>query len=76
MIGFTFSKPLYLASFGVYQPKKEKQENDNTKKNSKKQRAGMLLASALKWAEMAADPENGRNSKKFFSLAYGHHVPS
>ena len=26
----------------------------------------MLLASAVKWAEMAADPENGRNSKKKF----------
>ena len=50
--------------------------NVSKKKNSKKQRAGMLLASALKWAEMAADPENGRNSKIFFSLAYGHHVAS
>ena len=34
--------------------------NDSTKKNSKKQAAGILLASAVKWAEMAADPENGR----------------
>ena len=38
--------------------------NVRTKKNSKKQRAGILLASAVKWAEIAADPENGRNSKK------------
>ena len=50
--------------------------NVSTKKNSKKQRAGMLLASAVKWAEMAADPENGRNSKKNFSPAHGHHVAS
>ena len=33
--------------------------NAGTKKNSKKQRAGILLASAVKWAEIAADPENG-----------------
>ena len=32
--------------------------NKRTKKNSKKQAAGILLASAVKWAEMAADPEN------------------
>ena len=50
--------------------------NVSTKKNSKKQRAGILLASAVKWAEIAADPENGRNSKFFFSLAHGHHVAS
>ena len=50
--------------------------NVSTKKNSKKQRASILLASAVKWAEIAADPENGRNSKKFFSLAHGHHVAS
>ena len=50
--------------------------NVSTKKNSKKQRAGILLASAVKWAEMAADPENGRNSKKNFSPAHGHHVAS
>ena len=34
--------------------------NVTTKKNSKKQRAGTLLASAVKWAEIAADPENGQ----------------
>ena len=50
--------------------------NDNTKKTSKKQPAGILLASAVKWAEMAADPENGRNSKVCFSPAHGHHVAS
>ena len=33
--------------------------NDYTKTISKKQPAGILLASAVKWAEMAADPENG-----------------
>ena len=36
----------------------------------------MVLASAVKWAEIAADPENGQNSKKNFSLAHGHHVAS
>ena len=50
--------------------------NVSTQKNSKKQRAGILLASAVKWAEIAADLENGRNSKIFFSLAHGHHVAS
>ena len=50
--------------------------NVSTKKNSKKQRAGILLASAVKWAEIAADHENGRNSKKFFSLAHGHCIAS
>ena len=50
--------------------------NDNSKKISKKRSAGILLASAVKWAEMAADPENGRNSKKIFSPAHGHHVAS
>ena len=50
--------------------------NVSAKKNSKKQRAGILLALAVKWAEIAADPENRRNSKKKFSLAHGHHVAS
>ena len=40
--------------------------NDSAKKNSKKQPAGILLASAVKWAAMAANPENGKNSKFFF----------
>ena len=48
--------------------------NDNTKKNSKKQPAGILLASAVKWAEMAADYENGRNSKIFFAPVQAHHL--
>ena len=50
--------------------------NDSTKKNSKKQPAGILLALAVKWAEMAADPENGRNSKFVFSPANNYHVAS
>ena len=50
--------------------------NDSAKRNSKKQPAGTLLASAVKWAEMAADPKNGQNSKKIFSLAHGQHVAS
>ena len=50
--------------------------NDYTKTIFKKQPAGILLASAVKWARMAADPENGRNSKKIFSLAHGHPVAS
>ena len=32
--------------------------------------AGMVLASAVKWAEMAADYENSRNLKKFL-LQFG-----
>ena len=47
-----------------------------TKKIQKKWRAGTLLGSAVKWAEMAAEHENGRNSKNFFSPAHGHHVAS
>ena len=34
----------------------------------------MVLASAVKWAEMAADYENGRNSKFFFAPVQAHHV--
>ena len=48
--------------------------NDYTKTISKKQPAGILLASAVKWAEMAPDYENGRNSKKFFAPLLAHHV--
>ena len=44
--------------------------NDNTKKISEKQPAGTLLASAVKWAEMAADPKNDQNSKKNFSSSW------
>ena len=46
------------------------------KKNQKKWGADRLLGSAVKWAEMAAELENGRNSKNFFSLAHGHHIAS
>ena len=48
--------------------------NDSTKKTSKKQSAGILLASAVKWAEMAVDYENSRNSKKFFAPVWAHHM--
>ena len=34
----------------------------------------MVLASAVKWAEMPADYEKGRNSKKFFAQVRAHHV--
>ena len=36
----------------------------------------MLLALAVKLAEMAADHEIARNSKKIFSPAHGHYVAS
>ena len=47
-----------------------------TKKIPKKRPAHGLLGSAAKWAEMAADHENGQNSKKKFSPAHGHYVAS
>ena len=47
-----------------------------TKKFPKKRPAHGLLGSAVKWAEMAADHENGQNSKKKFSPAHGHYVAS
>ena len=50
--------------------------NAETKKFLKKQSAHGLFGSAVKWAEMAADHENGRNSKKNFSPAHGHYVAS
>ena len=34
----------------------------------------MVLASAVKWAEMAADYENSRNSKKIFAQVWAHHM--
>ena len=37
--------------------------NAETKKFLKKRSAHGLFGSAVKWAEMAADHENGRNSK-------------
>ena len=50
--------------------------NVGTKKNSKKRRASILSASAVKWAEIAADPEMAKIQKKKFSPAHGHHVAS
>ena len=47
-----------------------------TKKIPKKQPAHGLLGWAVKWAEMAADHENGQNSKKKISPAHGHYVAS
>ena len=48
----------------------------DTKIFPKKRPAHGLLGSAVKWAEMAAEHENGRNSKFFFSPAHGHYVAS
>ena len=50
--------------------------NAETKKIEKNRGADGLFGLAVKWAEMAADPENSQNSKKIFSLAHGHHVAS
>ena len=36
----------------------------------------MVLALAVKLADMAADYESGRNSKKFFAPVRAHHVAS
>ena len=36
--------------------------------------AGMVLASAVKWAEMAADYENGQNLKKFFAPVWPYYM--
>ena len=47
-----------------------------TKKFPKKQPAHGLLGSAVKWAETAADHENGQNLKKKISPAHGHYVAS
>ena len=49
---------------------------DSDKKISKKWGANILFGSAVIWAEMAADHENGRNSKKKISPAHGHYVAS
>ena len=48
----------------------------DTKKFEKNRGADGLFGSAVKWAEMAADHENGRTSKKNFSQAHGHYVAS
>ena len=47
---------------------------DSDKKISKKVAGQHTFGSAVIWAEMAADHENGRNSKKNFSLDHGHYV--
>ena len=47
-----------------------------TKKVQKKRGADGLFRLAAKWAEMAADHENGRNPKIFFSPLQGHYVAS
>ena len=49
---------------------------DLDKKNQKKWGADGLFRSAAKWAEMAADHENGRNPKKFLSPDQGDYVAS
>ena len=41
---------------------------DSDKKIQKKWQANILFGSAVIWAEMAADHENGKNSKKKFFL--------
>ena len=53
-----------------------KQVNAQPKKNPKKLGAQGLFASAVNWAEMAADHENGQNPKKKFSPYQGHYVAS
>ena len=50
--------------------------NAEAKKFQKNRWADGLLGSAIKWAEMAADHENGQNSKKKISPAHGHYVAS
>ena len=47
-----------------------------TKKIEKNRPADGLFGPAVKWAEMAADHENGRNSKTSFSQNHGHYVAS
>ena len=43
-------------------------------KKTKMTGAGMVLASAVKWAEMAANDENGRNLKKFFAPVWPYYM--
>ena len=50
--------------------------NDNAKKVGKKSSAHRLFWSAVKWAEMAAGHENGRNSKNFFLPAHDYQIAS
>ena len=46
------------------------------KKFEKNGHADGLFSLAVKWAEMAADHENGQNSKISFSQNHGHYVAS
>ena len=50
--------------------------NAETKKFEKNWGADGLFGPAVKWAEMAADHENGRKSKKLFPSSHGHHIAS
>ena len=50
--------------------------NARTKKFEKNGHADGLFSLAVKWAEMAADHENGQNPKKNFSPLQGHYVAS
>ena len=50
--------------------------NARTKKFEKNGHADGLFSLAVKWAEMAADHENGQNSKISFSQNHGHYVAS
>ena len=48
----------------------------NQKRLNKNGHADRLISPAVKWAEMAADHENGQNSKISFSQNHGHYVAS
>ena len=50
--------------------------NAKSKKIEKNGHADRLISPAVKWAEMAADHENGQNSKISFSQNHGHYVAS
>ena len=50
--------------------------NARTKKFEKNGHADGLFSLAVYWAEMAADHENGQNSKISFSQNHGHYVVS
>ena len=50
--------------------------NAKSKKIEKNGHADRLISLAVKWAEMAADHENGQNSKISFSQNHGHYVVS
>ena len=50
--------------------------NAKSKKIEKNGHADRLISPAAKWAGMAADHENGQNSKISFSQNHGHYVAS